>query len=501
MDTSMSHSSSDLSRYIGQFKGRRLVCVGDVMVDRFIFGDVQRISPEAPVPVVRITKEFSQLGGSGNVARNASSLGASVAFFSVIGSDRAGKEVSDLLAKIDSIEPFIRVTADRETTIKNRFFSSDGHHLLRADRETAKPLTQSGEDDLSLSLAREIEKADALILSDYGKGVVTRSFAQRAIALAREARVPIIVDPKGSDYAHYAGATIITPNQSELALATGRTVESDDDLVAAAIALLESTSVDAVLVTRSADGMTLVEESHTVSHLRAESREISDVTGAGDTVAAVLGMALAASAPLIDSARLANAAAGLVVTRRGTAVVSARELSAGLLRRDLSAAELKVVDAATAATRSAMWRADGLTVGFTNGCFDLLHPGHVSLLAQAKGACDRLVVGLNSDASVARLKGPGRPVQTEAARAAVMASMEHVDLVVIFGEDTPLTLIKEARPNVLVKGADYDKDGVVGADIVEAGGGRVILADLVDSFSTSATIDALRKGLTHAKGR
>ncbi len=490
----MPQDTANLSHHLGRFNECRLVCVGDVMVDRFIYGDVQRISPEAPVPVVRITNEFSQLGGAGNVARNVSSLGASVTFFSVIGSDRAGKEVSDLLGQLNTVEPFLRVTADRETTTKNRFFSADGHHLLRADRETVMPLTQADEDDLGLSLALEIEKADAVLLSDYGKGVITASFAQKAITLAKKAGKPIVVDPKGGDYALFAGASVITPNRAELALVTGCSVESEADLVAAAKALLESVSIGAVLITRSSDGMTLVEKSGDVFHLRAESREVSDVTGAGDTVLAVLGIALAAGAPLLEGARLANVAAGLVVTRRGAAVVTARELGAGLLRRDLSAAESKVVDSATAAARSAMWRSDGLEVGFTNGCFDLLHPGHVSLLGQAKAACDRLIVGLNSDASVARIKGPGRPVQTEAARAAVMASMESVDLVVIFSEDTPEGLIDVIRPNVLVKGADYEKGDVVGANIVETAGGRVVLADFVDTFSTTATIDSVKKG-------
>jgi D-beta-D-heptose 7-phosphate kinase / D-beta-D-heptose 1-phosphate adenosyltransferase len=490
----MTHRSSDLSNHLGRFQGRRLVCVGDVMMDRFIYGDVRRISPEAPVPVVRITHEFSQLGGAGNVTRNAAALGASVAFFSVIGSDRAGREVMDLLSALETVEPFLRVNATRETTIKNRFFSTNGHHLLRADRETDAPLTAADEEDLATALTRAIANGDAVLLSDYGKGVITGSFARIAIEAARAAGKPVVVDPKGTDYTRYAGASVITPNRAELALAAGRSVETDADMVAAAQALLDSIDLGAVLVTRSSDGMTLVQKNGQVDHLSAESHEVADVTGAGDTVVAVLGTALAAGVSLVDSARLANAAAGLVVMRRGTAVVTARELAASLLRRDLTTAEAKVTDAATAATRAAMWRAEGLTVGFTNGCFDLLHPGHVSLLAQAKAACDKLIVGLNSDASVKRLKGPSRPVQAEAARATVMASMESVDLVVMFGEDTPLDLIQALQPNVLVKGADYAKGEIVGAAEVEAYGGRVVRADLIDSFSTTATIAALKEG-------
>lgn len=490
----MTQTAADLSIYLGQFKGRRLLCVGDVMVDRFIHGDVRRISPEAPVPVLRITSESSQLGGAGNVARNAAALGASVAFFSVIGSDRAGREVTSLLAELESIEPFLRVNATRETTIKNRFFSANGHHLLRADRETEAPLTDEDLDDLKASLAREIVRADAVMLSDYGKGVVTQSFAQAVIKTAQQAGKKVIVDPKGMNYELYAGATVITPNRAELALATGRTIESEADLVSAAQSLLKTIDINAILVTRSGDGMTLVQNDGQVDHLRAESYEVADVTGAGDTVVATLGTALGAGVGLLDGARLANAAAGVVVKRRGTAVVSARELAAALLRRDLTAVEAKVTDAATASARSALWHAEDFKTGFTNGCFDLLHPGHISLLEQAKAACDKLIVGLNSDASVTRLKGAGRPVQSETARATVLASMEAVDLVVVFSEDTPLSLIKTLRPDVLVKGADYSKENIIGAEEVEAYGGRIIRADLVDSVSTTATIASLREG-------
>lgn len=485
--------SSVLSAHVAQFKGRRLVCIGDVMVDRSIYGDVRRISPEAPVPVVRITNEFSQLGGAGNVVRNAAALSGSVAFFSVVGSDRAGGEVSELLSEMETVEPFLRVNGDRETTIKNRFFSADGHHLLRADRETPVALSAADEDDLASSVVKEIAKSDVLLLSDYGKGMVTPSFARLAIEAAQASGKPVVVDPKGTDYQRYAGATVITPNRIELATATNMPVETEDELVAAARVLLDAIALEAVLITRSADGMTLVQKDGQVDHLRAESHEVSDVTGAGDTVVATLGMAMAAGVPLLHCAQLANAAAGLAVMRRGTAVVTTRELTASLLRQDLNSAGAKITDHVTAATRVSLWRADGHTVGFTNGCFDLLHPGHVSLLAQARQTCDKLIVGLNADASVTRLKGAGRPVQSENARASMLASLSDVDLVVVFGEDTPIQLITALKPDVLVKGADYTKDAVVGAAEVEAYGGRVVLADLVDSYSTTATIAALKE--------
>jgi D-beta-D-heptose 7-phosphate kinase/D-beta-D-heptose 1-phosphate adenosyltransferase len=322
---------------------------------------------------------------------------------------------------------------------------------------------------------------------------VTESFARAAIGAACDAGKPIVVDPKGANYKLYAGATVVTPNRAELALVTGRSVESASDLVAAARALFESVDLGAVLVTRSADGMTLVQRDGQVDHLSAESHEIADVTGAGDTVVATLGVAMGSGAGLLDSARLANAAAGIVVKRRGTAVVRIRELTAALLRRGLTAVEAKVADDITASARAALWRAEGLKIGFTNGCFDLLHPGHVSLLEQAKAASDKLIVGLNSDSSVRRLKGSDRPIQNELARATVLASMEAVDLVVVFDNDTPLSLIESLHPDVLVKGADYAKVDIVGSEQVEAYGGRVIRAELVDSVSTTATIASLKE--------
>ncbi|MDX2221883.1 MAG: D-glycero-beta-D-manno-heptose 1-phosphate adenylyltransferase [Rhodospirillaceae bacterium] len=475
------------------FAGRRVLCVGDVMEDRSIFGEVRRISPEAPVPVLRIVRETRDLGGAGNVVRNLVALGAAPALVAVIGEDRAGREVIEMLAAMATVEPFIRVARGRETTIKNRFFSLDGHHLLRADRETVTALDPADEDDLARAAVEQVPGCDAVMLSDYRKGVFNGTLAARIIAAARAHNKPVIVDPKGSDYGRYRGADVITPNRQELAEATGLAVDTVPQLVDAARTLCAEIGAGAVLVTRSGEGMSVVVRDGLVVHLPAETREVADVTGAGDTVAATLAVALAAGVPLIDGARIANTAAGVVVARRGTAVATAHDIGAALLHRDLALAEQKFTDLAGAARKAEDWRARGLKVGFTNGCFDLLHPGHVALLAQARAACDRLIVGLNSDASVRRLKGEGRPVQGAAARAAVMASLASVDLVLIFDGDTPIDEITALRPDVLVKGADYSRATVVGADVVESYGGRVLLADLVPSFSTTATIAALKR--------
>jgi len=479
-----------LASLLNGFAGKRVLCIGDVMEDRFIYGEVRRMSPEAPVPVLRITRESKDLGGAGNVARNITALGAQVAFAAVIGDDRAGREVTQLLAAMADVEPFLRVNKRRETTIKNRFFTLDGHHLLRADRESVAAIDAADAADLLRAVVAQLPHTDVVVLSDYAKGVLLGELAAHVIALARQAGKKIIVDPKGANYARYRGASLVTPNRAELEEAVGAVITDEDMLVAAGQKLRAQIEADALLVTRSGEGMTLI-TANDVVHLPAETREVTDVTGAGDTVVAVLAVALAAGAPLADAARLANVAAGVVVGRHSTAVATTHDISAALMRHDLLPAEAKVADLPTALARIAVWRREGRKIGFTNGCFDLLHPGHISLISQAKAACDKLVVGLNADASVRRLKGVGRPVQSETARATVLASLAHVDLVVLFAEDTPAALVEAIRPDVLVKGADYERAKVVGGDLVESYGGKVLLAQLVPSYSTTATIAAL----------
>lgn len=479
--------SSVLADAVPALAKARVVCAGDLMLDRYVYGEVRRISPEAPIPVLAIDHETAMLGGAGNVVRNLAALGVGVSVAGVIGDDEAGRAVTDLLAREPGVRPLLGTDPARRTAIKTRFCAGP-QQLLRADRETIAPLAPAEQDRLVGAVAAALAEASVLVLSDYGKGLLEAGVAKRLIDAARQAGRMVIVDPKGTDFSRYAGATLLTPNRRELAEATRMPVGDDSQVVAAARALIGDHGVQAVLVTRSQDGMTLVEASGEPRHLKAEARAVFDVSGAGDTVVAVLAGALAAGLALDDAARLANAAAGIVVGKVGTAVVHPDELVSALHHQDVWEAEAKLVSREQAAERIAAWRRQGLKIGFTNGCFDLLHPGHVSLLAQARAACDRLVVGLNSDASVSRLKGPSRPVQTEAARATVMASLRSVDLVVIFGEDTPLALIEALRPDVLVKGADYTVETVVGADRVQSWGGRVLLAELAQGHSTSATI-------------
>lgn len=475
----------------------RVLCVGDVILDHFHYGSVERISPEAPIPVLKLDRDDTMLGGVGNVLRNLAGLGAGVRSISVVGRDHSGREIERLLADI-GVGDIPLVDDARRTSVKSRYLA-DGQQMLRTDRETAFELSQDLQNQLIKAATAAMADTRVMVLSDYGKGVLTANTTQALIAAARKAGVPVIVDPKGEDFSPYNGADLITPNRSELSAATGLAVDTDEEVVAASRMLIDRHGFGAVLATRSKDGMTLVqaraqagtESDGPVSHLKAEARDVFDVSGAGDTVVATLAAVIAAGGSLTDAAELANIAAGIVVGKVGTAVTYSDDLIASLHHMDISRAEAKVLPQRQAMERIDAWRRAGATIGFTNGCFDLLHPGHVSLLEQAKSASGRLVVGLNSDASVKRLKGDGRPVQTEAARASVLASLGSVDMVVIFSEDTPMNLIEAIRPDVLVKGADYTVDKVVGAELVKSYGGRVELVGLEPGHSTTATIAKL----------
>jgi D-beta-D-heptose 7-phosphate kinase/D-beta-D-heptose 1-phosphate adenosyltransferase len=360
--------------------------------------------------------------------------------------------------------------------------------MLRADSETSDPVAASIAEDAARLVTQAMKDCAVVVLSDYAKGVLVPNEIAAIVKAAKAAKRIVIVDPKGRDYSRYKGANILTPNRRELAEATGLPADGDKGVEQAARRLLKTTLAEAIVVTRGADGMSIVPAKGKVHHLPALAREVFDVSGAGDTVIATLATALAGGLSLLDAARLASVAASVVVAKLGTAVAYSADLVRALRHDDIATTENKFVTLEQAVDQVAVWRRQGLRVGFTNGCFDLLHPGHVSLIGQARGACDRLVVGLNSDASIKRLKGPARPVQGEAARGAVLASLGHVDLVVIFADDTPIEIIKKLRPEILVKGADYTKENVVGAKEVESWGGKVVLAKLVEGQSTTATI-------------
>ena len=483
---------SELAAHLQALNGVNVLCIGDVMLDRYIYGEVERISPEGPIPVLRIEREEAMLGGAGNVVRNLVALGARVTFITVVGDDEAGHEVTALIGDSEAVEPYLVVEKGRRTTIKTRYIATS-QQLLRTDHETVAPIAATSRNKTIRLGVETVADNAAVVLSDYGKGVLAPDLVTKVIAAARNANKPVVVDPKGLDYGRYRGASVVTPNRRELAEATRMAAGDDDQVVAAARRLMEGAGLAAVLVTRGVEGMTLVTEAGAADHFPAEAHEVFDVSGAGDTVNATLAAALGAGVPLPEAARLANVAAGIVVGKVGTAVAHAEEVLTALHTQDLLTGEAKVAAPARALDRVNQWRHQGLKIGFTNGCFDLLHPGHVSLLAQARAACDRLVVGLNSDASTTRLKGPDRPIQNEAARAAVLVSLATVDLVVIFNEDTPIRLIEAIRPEVLVKGADYTIDQVVGAEFVESYGGSVLLAEISRGHGTTETISKVAR--------
>jgi D-beta-D-heptose 7-phosphate kinase/D-beta-D-heptose 1-phosphate adenosyltransferase len=481
---------SALIPLIDDLNGVRVLCAGDVMLDRYIYGAVERVSPEAPIPVLRIERETTMLGGAGNVIRNILALGSRARLVAAVGDDAAGLEVRRLLSAGHGASFALVTDETRQTSIKTRFLAGN-QQILRADQESVVPLAAPCRRALMEAFHTMLRDAEVVVLSDYGKGVLSDGIAAQLIAAARRAGKPILVDPKGRDYSRYAGASVVTPNRIELAEASGATVRTPDEAIAAARQLLDAHGFEAVIATLGKKGMVVATAEGEVRHLSAEARDVFDVSGAGDTVVAALAAALGARAELGRAAALANVAARIVVGKVGTAVAYKSEVVDALRHQDLSEAEAKVTTLGPALDRVALWRRRGFRIGFTNGCFDLLHPGHVSLLAYARKSCDRLIVAINSDDSVRRLKGAARPIQTETARATVLASLASVDLVVIFSEDTPLKMIEAFRPDVLVKGADYRLEQVVGAEYVQSYGGVVRLARIEPGFSTTATIARL----------
>ena len=465
----------------------RIAVLGDIIVDRYLMGRVHRISPEAPVPVLALDQERIVPGGAANVAANVAALGASVVLVGLVGADRAADELRGVLER-QSISPaHLVIDSGRPTSIKTRVVSGV-QQIVRIDDESVAVPDEATEQALMKAVVAAIETASLLVLSDYAKGTLSPAVLRCAMEAARRAGCPVLVDPKRRDFSVYRGATLLTPNRKELSDATGLPTDTDAE-VATAGALAAAQFGGDLLVTRAEHGMTLIRRDAPPFHVPAEKRQVFDVSGAGDTAVAALAVALASRQPLETAVIMGNLAAGLSVGKLGTSVVTHDELMAALRLRGPSTEPAgALVTLPRAVEILAEWRVRGERVVLTNGCFDLIHPGHVSLLHQAARQGDRLVVALNSDASVKRLKGSGRPVQKERSRAQVLGAFRVVDLVVLFEDDTPLALIEALLPDVLVKGADYSEQQVVGADIVKARGGEVVLVPIVEGQSTTGLV-------------
>lgn len=481
-----------LHTLLEKLKGHRVLCLGDVMLDSFVYGQVDRVSPEAPIPVLRTTRESTSLGGSGNVVRNIASLGGQVDMILVIGSDQAGYSLSEHIAEMPEVASFIITDNDRPTTIKTRYVAN-GQQLLRADNETTAPISDQVEEQIIIRVKKALDDCDIVVLSDYAKGILTDKILREIITMCRDKNKPVLIDPKGRDFSRYNGASLLTPNRKELHEATGMQIISVEDAEKAARKLIADHNLDGVLAKLGGDGVCLVLKDKDAEHYHATAHEVFDVSGAGDTVVATMALALAGGITPGDAAALANIAGTTVVGKIGTAAVTLDELAHKIIHGQSGQGESKVLSLSAATECAERWRKQGLQVGFTNGCFDLLHPGHLSLIHQARQACDKLIIGMNSDSSIKRLKGESRPIQDEDARGIVLASLGDVDGVVAFEEDTPMNLIEAIRPDLLVKGADYTVETVVGADLVESWGGKVLLANLIDGQSTTSTIAKLKE--------
>ncbi|HMC88570.1 MAG TPA: D-glycero-beta-D-manno-heptose 1-phosphate adenylyltransferase [Gemmataceae bacterium] len=487
--------SADLIELVQRLGQPRILVVGDVMLDRYVWGDAERISQEAPVILLHADKREERLGGASSVASMLRALGGRVALAGVVGADFDGGCLRQQLTDLDIDHDAVLVDPDRPTTVKERYIGRAQHRhpqqMIRVDYETRQPISATLEGQLHAIITQQMRKADMVLVSDYDKGVCTPKVLEGALAAARSLGLRSLADPiRGKDYSKYHGCSAMTPNRLEAGLATGLSLHTSAEALDAASRLREQLDLEAAIITLDKDGMALVHRDGRRQVFPTRPRQVYDITGAGDMVLSVLGMALAAGADYEPAIRLANIAGGLEVEKIGVATVTRDEILRDLLHNGAVGSQ-KVLDRTRLRHEAESRRRLGQRLAFTNGCFDVLHAGHVHYLQEARAQADLLVVGLNSDASVRALKGPDRPVNSEEARALLLAALQAVDYVSVFEESTPLALIQALRPDVLVKGADYRKEDVVGAALVEAYGGRVHLAQFHEGYSTTRTLQKL----------
>lgn len=470
-----------------------IACIGDIMLDVEVDCTGARVSPEAPVMVLSEHENAVRLGGVGNVAANVAALGCSVSLCTLAGTDDEAGKLHGLLAAASVAFDPEEMTSDTRPTTRKKRFVSGGQQLLRVDRETCRPLDAEETQQMANMIAALPSPLSCILVSDYGKGTINAGIMDQVLTKASVEGCPVLVDPKGHEWCRYGAVSIVKPNASELAALTGLPCNNDNEVELALLKALELCSAKMILVTRAADGASLIcRETDEICHFPAHKVSVADVCGAGDTNLAALGVALAADLSIRGAVRVAQLASSLAVQQRGNAVVRVAEFIRLARKREASANPDKIMHSKALAIQASEWRSEGLRVGFTNGCFDLIHAGHVRMLQHLKGHCDRVVVALNSDESVRRLKGATRPLMNQDERAAVLAAMNSVDAVVIFDEDTPERVILEVEPEILCKGGDYDPRDIVGAEFVRRRGGRVIVSDYIDGNSTSEIIERIR---------
>jgi D-beta-D-heptose 7-phosphate kinase/D-beta-D-heptose 1-phosphate adenosyltransferase len=468
-----------------------VVVVGDVMIDRYVTGKVERISPEAPVPVLLHSHDRAVAGGAANVAVNIVAMGCDVRLVGAVGSDQNGEDLKEILVQTGVSGAHLVADAGRPTICKTRVVSGR-QQFFRIDREVAGRLSEKVEEAIIASARAAMPDADIVVISDYAKGVFSDHVLREVIGAAKSLGKRVLVDPKRRTFEAYRGADLVKPNAGELSAASGMPCATDAEVEAAGLAATRQFD-GAVLVTRAESGMSLIRQGQPVRHFKSSVLEVADVSGAGDTALAALAVSMVEGRAIEDAVTVSNVAAGVAVSKFGTAIVSRAELDAALARASSPKHHPgALATKSTAAEMAAAWRRMGERVVFTNGCFDLIHTGHIELLTFAAREGDRLIVGLNTDASVKRLKGPTRPIQTEQDRARIIGALRAVDLVVLFDEPTPLSLIDAISPDVLVKGADYTEDQVIGGDVVKSRGGRVALFPLVEGRSSSKIVERMQ---------
>ena len=475
---------------LSKFDDCRLLVVGDLMIDEYVWGDVDRISPEAPVQVVAVNSEDYTLGGSGNVVNNLVALGAEVSVLGVVGSGRYGKQLLDRLSDLGSNTGGVIQEAGRPTTKKTRIIAAH-QQVLRIDRETKKKIAAETFDSIIASAEKIIPEVDVVLISDYGKGLITRELVAKLVTLAHASGKIVVADPKGLDFSKYSGVSLLTPNKKEASLASGVEIINEERLAAAGSVLLEKSGTDKILITCGKDGMTFFERGQGPFTIRTRAQEVYDVSGAGDTVIAVLGLGIAAGLPFKEAVALANTAAGIVVGKVGTATTTRKEL-ARALKQPAAAAVSKHKSIKELAEISRKLHNDRKRIVLTNGCFDLLHVGHIKLFAASKGLGDVLIVALDDDDSVRRLKGADRPVINAGERVGILSALDSVDYVVVFATNELDAVIKSIRPDILTKGSNYESEDVAGLQIVEIYGGRVELIPITENISSSQIINNIK---------